>query len=251
MLRALAFLVGLLLPLGVLAGGLALLVPSPMAATGLVALGAALAVVRPPGGAMGVDGTTRLRFCAWGWTLDARRGRGLGALAAFAVPAVVLVGFLGPSLPLALLWRLTGPHAAVWDQRLLLASTFGLLALALLRHRRELPLARWRRLAEGGEVDLPTLGRWTRLLSRIVQADGSIGHVGGIGADVVGLHELLDAEAILRLASRAGVAEAAALHRALLAHLGTREVEGGFPIYPGGLPRASFTQAARRALEGG
>lgn len=82
-------------------------------------------------------------------------------------------------------------------------------------------------------------------------ADGAVGNTGGIGAWVAGLHEHLDAEAVLRRAAGVSMAGAGPLHSRALAHLETRREPGGFPVWPGGLPRAETTARAKAAVEAG
>ena len=79
-----------------------------------------------------------------------------------------------------------------------MGGTVVAVAIAVLRHKPEAPLWLWVRQLGDGPVDDATLAIWVKRIEAMRQPDGTLGHVGGIGAEVVGLHEHLDAERILR-----------------------------------------------------
>ncbi|MDF1561514.1 MAG: hypothetical protein P1V51_00645 [Deltaproteobacteria bacterium] len=245
----LALLAGLILPLAAAASLAWLASTSVLALVAQLTLAAALAALRPPGGGMVMEGTTRVRFLAWSWTFDRQRSAREGWWGTLWLTAAVIGGFCLPLLGVAPLWWLLGPHLPVSEETAVILAVALLLGLSLPQHRRELPLWRWREALEHpGRVADEEVAHWVALLRTRRQADGAIGHVGGIGTAEVGLHELLDAEAILREAQGRGVPGAAELRAPLLAHLAAREEGGGFPVYPGGLPREALGARAREAL---
>ena len=94
----------------------------------------------------------------------------------------------------------------------------------------------------GSSMTNEILASVVRKLSDLAQASGAMGQVGGIGARTVGLHEHLEAEALLRVASERGLPGAAERHSRCLGYLVSRaEPTGGFSPYPSGLPRVEYT----------
>ncbi len=243
---------GALLPALLACAAGAAILRDPLWVVALLPLSAALNSVRPIGGGMLFDRCYRVRLFGAGWTVDGRRG----ALAAFfgplALAAVTVGGFFVavPLLAVAARSLHIGDHAS--PAAVALAGATLALLLAGLTHRKELPLPAWRLLLLAGGVPDEVLTRWVRRLETVAQQDGSVGHVGGVGTDVVGLHELLDAERVLREAERRGIPGAAALRARALGALAQRELPGGgFPVYPGGLARDDLTRRATEALGAG
>ena len=242
--EALAAIFGLVVPLAAAIVTLRAFGADPIASLGLVAASAALNSFWPVGGGMAVDGSYRTRFVRWEWTCDARRSARERFLGPFGMAAVAFGGFL-VGLPAVMLgYWLAGPWSAVGSERLTIGALAALVVVGLARHRPEVPLARF-----NAEPASPQ--EWAKRVAamrRVLHADGSIGNTGGIGASTVGLHEHLDAVEALRKATQAGIAGAAELLAPALAHLQARREGTGFPVYPGALPRAEFTQRAESLL---
>lgn len=214
----------------------------------LLAFSAALNSFRPLGGGMAVDGTYCTRLGSRDWVFDARRSPREKFLGPFTM-TIASFGCFFLALPvLAALWRMAEPSGLARE----LAAIAGLLLVVIVgfaRYKPELPLWKWREALEKGEpVAAEEWRKRIAALSKIARADGSIGHVGGVGAGVVGLHEHLDAVEILQWAVAENVEGAPPLLEKALAHLQTRRVEGGFAVYPGGQARGGFSERAERAL---
>lgn len=218
-----------------------------------VTVAALLNTPAPLGGGMGAQGVLRVRLARWEWTFDGDRGLGEAAAGAFWLSALTAGGFFLAAPAVGAVLRWLGPLRTGLDEVLVLGATALLVAVAGLRHRAEFPLHRLRaRLTDTGGYPRPQeLARAVRELSRMARPDGGFGHVGGIGARTVGLHEHLDAEVLLRLAAERGLSGAAELHSRCLTHLLSRaEPGGGFSAYPSGLPRVEYTARALEALRG-
>lgn len=225
----------------------------PIAGIGLMAYSSAINSLWPLGGGNGALGTLRLRFARWEWTLDSEREPWLLRLGAVSLAILVFGGFVLWTPLLALAWqRVTlGPSMDEW---MAIAGVVVLLLVGWRTHRPEVPL--WRMVAELEQAEAQSRpieplrwSQWMEDLARISHADGSIGNVGGIGTLMPGLHEVLDAERILRSAAALGLPEAPRLHARCLDHLAARALPGGgFPVYPGGLARAALTTRAVEAL---
>jgi hypothetical protein len=226
---------------------------SPVRTVLAIVVSALLNTPAPLGGGMGAQGVLRVRWVRWERTFDADRGLLEAVAGAFLLSAVTAGGFLVAAPLVAGLLRWVGPLRPGLDELLALVATAGLVVVSMVLHRAELPLRRMRaRLEEEGERVTPEeLARLVRQLSGIARADGAFGHVGGIGARTVGLHEHLEAEALLRLAAQRGTPGAAELHARCLNHLLSRaEPGGGFSAYPSGLARVEYTARALEALAG-
>lgn len=245
-----AALSGLLVP--------ALLVVATWALTGsavrvmlAVTLAALLNLPAPLGGGMGMQGVLRVRWLRWEWTFDADRS-GFEALAGpFLLSAVTTGGFFLAAPVVGLILRWSGPFRAGVDEVLTLGAVVLLTGAGAVLHRPELSLRslRSRFEQEAGALPPDELILMMRRLSSLARPDGGLGHVGGIGARTVGLHEHLDAEALLRLASERGLPGAAELHARCLDYLLSRaEPAGGFSAYPGGMARVEYTARALEAL---
>jgi hypothetical protein len=218
-----------------------------IAAVGLFAAAAALNSVWPVGGGMGVDDTWRVRLFWKEWTFDSQRSRRERILGPLTIGLATVGGFV-LALPVLLAIAVaSAPWPAVTEERFAIGALLSMLGVAMARHRPEVPLEAWRKECESGAVDASLWAARVRRLARAATREGAIGNVGGIGAYTVGLHEHLDALAILERAAQAGVEGARELHERALAHLESRREGEGFPIYPGGLPRADFTQRAKAA----
>jgi hypothetical protein len=242
-------LLGALLPVFLAcAAGLAIL-DDPVWVVALLPLSAALNSVSPIGGGMLVSRCYRIRVLAAGFTVDGQRGALAACLGPFCLAFATVGGFFAALPLLAASVRLLDLPAHASPKAVALAGALVALVVAGLTHRREAPLPTWRLLLLAGGVPDEVLARWVQRLAKLAAPDGSIGHVGGIGSDVAGLHEHLDAEQVLREAERRGIAGAAPLRAKALAALAKRELPGGgFPVYPGGLPREDLTRRAKEAL---
>ncbi len=228
-----------------------LLVGSPVRAVLAIVISALLNTPAPLGGGMGAQGVLRVRWAHWERPFDADRSLLEAVGGAFLLSAVTAGGFLATAPLVAGLLRWVGPLRPGLDELLALVATAGLVVVSGVLHRAELPLRRMRvRLQEEGERVTPEeLARIVNQLSGIAHEGGAFGHVGGIGARTVGLHEHLEAEALLRLAAQRGTPGAAELHARCLAHLLSRaEPGGGFSAYPSGLARVEYTARAMEAL---
>ncbi|MBN1205957.1 MAG: hypothetical protein JXB05_13655 [Myxococcaceae bacterium] len=226
---------------------------SPVRAMLAIVISTLLNTPSPLGGGMGAQGITRVRWACWERTFDMDRGVGEAVAGAFLLSAVTAGSFLIAAPWVAAVLRWVGPLRPGIDELLALAATGVLVVLSVVLHQPELPLRQMRARFQGeGERLAPEeLARAVQQLSRIAREDGAFGHVGGIGAKTVGLHEHLDAEALLRLSALHGAPGAAALHAQCLAHLLSRaEPGGGFSAYPSGLPRVEYTARALEALAG-
>lgn len=207
----------------------------------------------PVGGGMIVQGVLRVRFGPWEATFDADRSRSEALRGYFLLSAVTLGGFFLAAPLVAALLRALGPFRIGLDEMLVLVVTVVLVAVSLRLHRPEVSLASLRRGLErdGPQMTPEALARVVEVLSGLARASGAVGHVGGIGARTVGLHEHLEAETLLRAAAERGIPDAASLHARCLAHLLSRaEPGGGFSVYPSGLPRVEHTVRALEALRG-
>jgi hypothetical protein len=216
-----------------------------------VELSAALNALWPLGGGMVVQGTSRVRWWRWERTFDADRSLRESAAAAFALAAVTVGGFFAFAPLCAPLVVRLAPWVPGREDGLVLAALLPLLAVALLRRRREWPLRSWRREAEErrGPADPAQLAPRVAAIASLKRRDLTFGHVGGIGAMTAGLHESLDAERILRAACELGIEGAEALHRSSLEGIARRALAaGGFPVYPGADGRLELTARAVEAL---
>ncbi len=215
-----------------------------------VTVAALLNTPAPLGGGMGAQGVLRVRLVWWEWTFDVDRSLAEALGGNFLLSAVTAGGFFLGAPVVGGILRWVGPLRTGVDEVLALGAVALLVGMGAVLHRSEIPLYTLRaRLSEG--MGREELERVVKRLSGMMGADGGIGHVGGIGARTVGLHEHLDAEALLRAAVEQGVAGAAELHGRCLDHLASRaEPGGGFSTYPSGLPRVEYTARALDALQG-
>jgi hypothetical protein len=216
-----------------------------------VELSAALNALWPWGGGMVVQGTSRVRWGWWERTFDADRGVGESVAGALALAMVTVGGFFIYAPLCAPVVAHLAPRVPGREDGLVLAALVPLLAVALLRRRREWPLRAWRREAEapGGGADRERLEARVAAIARLEREDGAFGHVGGIGARTAGLHETLDAERVLRAAREAGVDGAERLHRVSLEGIARRALAaGGFAVYPDAAGRLELTARAVEAL---
>jgi hypothetical protein len=245
----LAVLLGIATPL-ILAVEVAGSAGGPIATMGVLSLSAAVNAVRPIGGGMVVEGTDRVRFAAWERTFDTQRTTWEKFFGPFLLAAATLGGFFVYVPPIAALWRAAQPIRPPFEEVLAVAGLIAVVVVGFLRNPRELPLYRWRAELDAGGGPKPEIWRERlRRIASIARPTGSIGHVGGIGARTVGLHEVLDAERILRGCLAMGIREAAPLHEGCLRYLASQAIPtGGFPVYPGGLPRRTITERAVEAL---
>jgi hypothetical protein len=228
-----------------------LLAGSPVRAVLAIVVSALVNMPAPLGGGMLAQGVLQVRWARWEWTFDEDRGLSEAVGGYFLMSALTTGGFLAAAPLVAGLLRWVGPLRTGLDEVLTLVATVGLVVVSVVLHRAELPLRRMReRLERDGESVAPEeLARVVHQLSGIARAEGAFGHVGGIGARTVGLHEHLDAEALLRLAAQRGTPGAAELHARCLTHLLSRaEPGGGFSTYPSGLARVEYTARALEAL---
>jgi hypothetical protein len=217
-----------------------------------VTVAALLNLPAPLGGGMGMQGVLRVRWVRWEWTFDADRS-GFEALAGpFLLSVVTAGGFFLAAPVVGMILRWSGPFRTGVDEVLTLGAVVLLTGAGTVLHRPELPLRSLRsRFDEGGTLPPEELAAMMRRLSALARPDGGLGHVGGIGARTVGLHEHLDAEVLLRWASERGLPEAAGLHSRCLDFLLSRaEPAGGFSPYPGGMARVEYTARALEALRG-
>jgi hypothetical protein len=223
-------------------------VGDPVALVGLLAWSGALSSIWPLGGGMLALGTYRSRVIRWEWTHDVDRSAGEAFLAGLTLGGVTAVGFLVYLPLLGEIWLSFGTSLST--TALAWGAIAAMIVVTALRYRRESPLYLWSERIESGEsVPREELERWFRAIAALMRPDGAVGHLGGIGAFTVGLHEHLDAERILRAASEAGIAGAAAVHGRALDFLAARaRSDGGFPAYPGGEGRLELTARAARAL---
>jgi hypothetical protein len=244
-----AGLLGALLPVVLACAASLAFVHDPLWVIALMPLAAALNSVRPMGGGMAVAQSYRIRLFGAGWTVDGRRGPAAASAGPFLLAAATVGGFFLALPLLAFAARELALPARSSPRAVALAGALVALVVAGLAHRKEAPLPTWRLLLLAGGVPDRALAAWVLRLGRLARPDGSIGHVGGLGSDVVGLHEQLDAELVLREAERRGIPGAARLRAQALDALARRELpEGGFPVYPGGLSREDLSRRAREAL---
>lgn len=207
----------------------------------------------PLGGGMGMQGVLRVRWMRWEWTFDADRSGFEGLAGYFLLSAVTSGGFFVAAPAVAALLRWLGPFRTGLDEVLTLGAVALLVGVGAVLHRPEMSLRSLRSQLEqkAGSVGPDELAQVVKRLSGLARPEGAFGHVGGIGARTVGLHEHLDAEALLRLAAERGTPGAAELHARCLEHLLSRaEPGGGFSPYPSGLARVSYTTQALEALKG-
>jgi hypothetical protein len=218
-----------------------------------VTVAALLNMPAPLGGGMGMQGVLQLRWVRWEWTFDADRSVFEGLLGAFLMSAATTGGFFLAAPLVGAILRWVGPLRTGIDELLALGAVALFVGVAAVLHRPELSLRTLRsRLETEGSISKPDeLARAVKQLSALARPDGGFGHLGGIGARTVGLHEHLDAEAVLRVASRQGVPGAAELHERCLSFLQARaEPGGGFSTYPSGMARVEYTARALEALRG-
>jgi hypothetical protein len=218
-----------------------------------VTLAALLNMPSPVGGGMLAQGVLRVRWMQWEWTFDADRSLSELVAGAFLLSAVTTGGFFVAAPILGAILRVMGPFRTGLDEVLVLGSAVLLVVAGLLLHRSETSLRSLRAELEkpGAQVGPEQLDRAMKALSGLARSDGGFGHVGGIGARTVGLHEHLEAEALLRLVSKRGLPGATELHARCLDYLLTcAEPTGGFSTYPSGLPRVEYTARALEALRG-
>lgn len=250
----LAVVLGAVLPVaGALWLASVLLGRGPVSGVGVLAFSAALNALWPLGGGNGAAGTLRIRLGWREWTVDADRDPWRGRLGAVALAAVTTGGFVVGVPLVALLWRLAPSKSGV-DEALALAGVAALILVGGWTWKPELRLSRMvaeleRTESEAKAFDVARLSQWVSALARVARPDGSVGHVGGIGALTPGLHEVLDAERLLRSAAVHGVPDAARLHEGCLRYLATQSIPGGgFAAYPGGGGRLALTVRAVEAL---
>jgi hypothetical protein len=216
-----------------------------------VTVAALLNLPAPLGGGMGMQGVLRMRWMRWEWTLDADRSVFEALVSPFVLSAVAVGGFFLAAPVVGVILRWIGPFRTGVDEVLTLGAVVLLTGAGAVLHRPELSLRSLRSRFEEQAGTLPPeeLALMMRRLSGLARPDGGFGHVGGLGARTAGLHEHLDAEALLRLASERGLPGAAELHSRCLDHLLLRaEPAGGFSPYPGGMPRVEYTARALEAL---
>jgi hypothetical protein len=252
MASVLAALAGLIVPAGCALAAWAV-TGSPVRTMLAVTLAALLNTPSPLGGGMGAQGVLRVRWMRWERTFDADRSLFEAVAGTFLMSAVTAGGFFLAAPVLGLLLRWLGPLRTGVDELLSLGATVLLLAVGVGLHRSELSLRHIREQLERESEHLKpeALVRVVQQLSGLIRSDGGIGHVGGIGARTVGLHEHLEAEALLRRATERGTPGAAELHARCLEHLQSRaEPQGGFSAYPSGLPRVEYTARSLEALRG-
>ena len=118
------------------------------------------------------------------WTFDVDRSRAEAILGYFLISVLTLGGFfLAAPLVAALLWRL-GPFRPGLDELLVLCVTVLLVAVSARVHRSEVSLSSLRRDLErdGQRMTPEALAGAVEVISRMSQASGAMGHVGGIGA---------------------------------------------------------------------
>ncbi len=207
----------------------------------------------PLAGGMVMQGVVRVRWMRWERTFDADRSLSEAVAGYFLLSGLTLAGFFVAAPLLGALLRWVGPFRTGLDEVLTLGAVVLLVAVGMGVHRAEVSLSslRSRLEKEGTQVGPEELARVMKRLTELARPDGGFGHVGGIGARTVGLHEHLDAEALLRLVSERGLPGAAELHARCLSYLLTRaEPEGGFSTYPSGLARVQYTVQALEALRG-
>ena len=207
----------------------------------------------PVGGGMLAQGVLRVRFGPWEGTFDADRSQREKVLGYFLLSTVTLGGFFLAAPLVAALLRGVGPLRIGVDELLVLGVTILLVGVSVWLHRSEVSLVSLRQEIERDDPRIMpvALVRVVEVLTGLARASGAVGHVGGIGARTVGLHEHLEAEMLLRAAAERGTPGAAELHARCLNHLLSRaEPGGGFSTYPSGLPRVEYTVRALEALRG-
>ncbi|MFL5349191.1 MAG: hypothetical protein ACJ8AT_30695 [Hyalangium sp.] len=217
-----------------------------------ITVAALLNMPSPLGGGMVIQGVLRVRWMKWEWTFDADRSLFEGVAGYFLLSAVTTGGFFVAAPVVGAILRGVGPLRTGLDEVLALGAVALLVVVAAVLHRSEIPLRSLRSQLErqGAQIRPEELASAMRRLSWLARPEGGIGHVGGIGARTVGLHEHLEAEALLRFASKRGASGAAELHARCLDYLLSRaEPGGGFSVYPSGLARAQYTAQALEALK--
>lgn len=226
-----------------------LIAPGPVAVVAALSFSVALNALRPLGGGMVIQGTYRTRFQRREWTDDTDRDPSLGARPPVLMALVTSGPFFLATPLVSLAIRAVSPLPIGVIELVALVGVMVLAAAAVFGQKRELPIWRWRQELEAGTHDTSRLAAEVEALAAIALPSGAIGHVGGIGAGTIGLHELLDAERVLRAAEDAAIAGAAGLRRGALAFLAKQALpEGGFPVYPGAAGRLSLTVRAVEAL---
>ncbi len=218
-----------------------------------VTVAAFLNMPSPLGGGMAIQGVLRVRWMRWEWTFDADRSLFEGMAGYFLLSAATTGGFFVAAPIMGAILRGLGPLRTGLDEVLTLGAVALLVGVGAVLHRSEISLRSLRALLEkqGDHVRPEELASVMKSLSGLARPEGGFGHVGGIGARTVGLHEHLDAEALLRLASERGAPGAAELHARCLDYLLSRaEPGGGFSVYPSGLARVKYTAQALEALKG-
>lgn len=218
-----------------------------------VTIAALLNLPAPLGGGMSMQGVLRVRWMKWEKTFDADRNLPEALAGAFLLTVVTVGGFFVAAPVVGAVLRWVGPLRTGVDEVLTLGATVLLAAVGFMVHRPEVPLRTLRTRIEQ-EGSAPRAEDWARVmktLTALARPDGGIGHLGGIGARTVGLHEHLEAEALLRRAAGQGIAGAAELHARSLEFLASRaEPGGGFSAYPSGMARMEYTTRALEALRG-
>lgn len=194
-----------------------------------------LASLSLPGGGMVVSGVVRLRWFHLGWTLDGDRSPLESFASGLLLGFVCLGGGLLPVPLFTLVAWLFGLPALVDVRLATVVAAAPVLLLALRPRHVERPLWHWaeeaRRDEPGDEKELASRLEW---IASITRADGVAGHIGGLGAEIAGLHEHVDSMEVVALAARRGVARAAARLDAMREALLRRALPtGGWSTYPG------------------
>jgi hypothetical protein len=217
----------------------AIIVGDPLAAVGLGTLSLALSSLWPPGGGMAWQGTFRSRVFRHEWTQDIDRSSAQAFFASLLLAGVTTLGFAVPLPFLVLIWKFDKPFSI---STLMWVAVILAVLISRLRYKAELPLRKW--VEAPGDFAARAL-----MVEGLAQPDGGIGHVGGIGALTVGLHDHLNGLEVL-LGCKAGGApvDAAVIERGL-DYLQKQEVPGGgFCLYPGAQGRLEATVRAVKLL---
>lgn len=233
---------GLLGSLGLLTGlfvATAIYVGDPLAGVGLGTLSLALASLWPPGGGMAWQGTYRSRVFRAEWTQDVDRSPAQAFFASLLLAGVTTLGFAVP-LPFLLLGWKYGPHVSI--SALMWVAVILAVVISRLRYKPELPLRKW--LESPGDFAARAL-----MVESLAQPDGGIGHVGGIGAFTVGLHDHLNGLEVLLACAAAGAKVKAALLERARVYLQSQALpEDGFCLYPGAHGRLEATVRALKLV---
>ena len=189
----------------------------------------------------------------WEKTFDADRSLFEAVAGGFLLSVMSTGGFFVAAPVVGAVLHGVGPLRTGMDEVLTLAATVLMAVVGVRVHRPELSLRTLRAQLEqeGGTPRAEEWARAIKALTALARPDGGFGHLGGLGARTVGLHEHLDAEALLRRAAEQGIAGAAELHARSLDFLASRaEPGGGFSAYPSGMARVEYTARALEALRG-